>query len=70
MKNEVMVWSDDTGKYKVGYSQKLQQEQVFATRLLLYAVIVLIIILIIGGIYGYSLIQRIDALDPLARMVC
>ena len=75
-KDETMVWRDKTGKYKVGYSQHLQEKQLQETKKqvrvdtwLLICLIILIIIIIIGGIYAYLLVERIDALDPLAKLV-
>jgi len=67
-KNTVMVWSDKSGTYKLGYSQYLQQQILKTDRLLLVAVIILIVLLIIGGIYAYTLVQKIDALNIISKL--
>jgi len=67
-KEEAMVWQDKTGKYKVGYSQRLQQQQLMTERLLLVAVIIMIILLLVGFFYAEQLISRIDALNVFSRM--
>ena len=72
-----MEWTNKKGEImKISYSQELQQKQLQATedqlivtRLLLCGIIILVVLLIIGGLYAYELVQRIDALDPLARLV-
>jgi len=68
-KEEVMVWEDKSGKYKMGYSQYLQQQQLLTERLLLIAVIILIAMLIIAFLYAQELITRIDALNVLSRII-
>jgi len=68
-KEEAMVWQDKSGKYKMGYSQYLQRQQLLTERLLLVAVIILIAMLIIGFLYAQALIGRIDALNFLSRMI-
>ena len=67
-KEEVMVWSDNTGKYKVGYSQYLQQKNLTVNTLLLICVVLLIIMMAVGAFYAHGLITRIDALDPIAKL--
>ena len=67
-KEEVLVWNDKTGKYKMGYSQYLQTQILKTDRLLLIAVIILIVILLVGFYYGWELIQRIDALDVVSKL--
>lgn len=64
----VMVWSDKSGTYKLGYSQYLQKELLKTDRLLLVAVFILIAMLIVGGIYAFTLIQKIDALNVVSKM--
>jgi len=60
---KVLVWKDDKGTYKLGYSQYLQKRMLNVNMLLLVCVIILIIMLAVGFVYADSLIQRIDALD-------
>ena len=67
-KEEAMVWQDKTGKYKLGYSQYLQMQQLLTERLLLIAVLILIIMLVGAFFYADQLIQRIDALDMLSKI--
>lgn len=66
--SSVMVWSDKSGTYKLGYSQYLQKEMLKTDRLLLIAVLILIAMLIIGGIYAWTLVQKIDALNVISKM--
>ena len=67
-KSDELVWKDDTGTYKIGYSQHLQQQILKTDRLLLLAVLLLIVMIVVGGLYAYTLVQRIDQLDVLARL--
>lgn len=67
-KDEVMVWEDKSGKYKMGYSQYLQQKTLKVNTLLLACMVLLIIMLGVGAVYAHSLIVRIDALNPLAKL--
>lgn len=67
-KNQVLVWSDKFGTYKLGYSQYLQKEMLKTDRLLLFAVLVLLALLVVGGIYAYMLIQKIDAMNVVGNM--
>ncbi len=67
-KEETMVWQDSTGKYKMGYSQYLQQQQLMTERLLLVAVVIMIVMLILAFFYADQLIQRLDALNVLGRL--
>ena len=64
----VLVWSDKAGTYKLGYSQFLQHKTLQFNKLLLICIIILIVMLGAAFFYGYQLIQRIDALDPLAKL--
>lgn len=66
---ETMVWQDKTGKYKMGYSQHLQQQQLMTERLLLIAVVIMILMLILAFVYADQLIQRLDALDILSKLI-
>jgi hypothetical protein len=66
--SSVMVWSDNTGTYKLGYSQYLQKELLKTDRLLLIAVVILIVMLIAAFWYGFLLIQRIDELNVLGKL--
>jgi len=68
-KEETMVWQDSTGKYKMGYSQYLQQQQLMTERLLLVAVLIMIVMLILAFFYADQLIQRLDALNILGRLI-
>lgn len=68
-KEDAMVWQDKTGKYKLGYSQYMQKQQLLTERLLLVAVLILIIMLLGVFFYAEQLIQRIDALDILSKVV-
>ena len=63
-----IVWKDDTGTYKMGYSQYLQQKMLKVNTLLLICVLVLIVMLVVGFLYANSLIQRIDALDVISKL--
>ena len=65
---KVLVWSDKTGTYKLGYSQYLQSKALNLNKLLLVCVILLIVLLGAAFFYGFQLVQRIDALDPLAKL--
>ena len=65
---EVMVWQDGTGKYKMGYSQYLQRQQLMTERLLLIVVVIMILMLVVGFIYANALISKIDALNIFSRM--
>ncbi len=65
---KALVWSDKTGTYKLGYSQFLQHKTLQFNKILLVSVIILIIMLGAAFFYGYQLIQRIDALNPLAKL--
>jgi hypothetical protein len=67
-KEDIMVWSDKTGKYKMGYSQYLQQQQLMTERLLLVAVVIMIMMLIMAFFYANELIGRIDALNVFSRL--
>jgi hypothetical protein len=67
-KEEAMVWQDKTGKYKLGYSQYLQMQQLLTERLLLIAVLILIVMLVGAFFYAEQLIQRIDSLDIFSKM--
>jgi len=67
-KEEVMVWQDKTGKYKLGYSQYLQKQQLMTERLLLIAVVIMIVMLLVAFFYAEQLIQRIDALDIISKL--
>ena len=67
-KENVMVWKDDSGTYKLGYSQYLQQELLKTNKLLLISVVILIVIMLFGGLYAYTLVQRIDAINFFSRM--
>jgi hypothetical protein len=68
-KEEAMVWQDTTGKYKMGYSQYLQRQQLMTERLLLIAVVIMIVMLLLAFFYADQLIQRIDALNVFSRLV-
>ncbi len=68
-KEEVLVWEDKTGKYKLGYSQYLQQKILKINTMLLIAVIILIIMIGIGFLYAHALIQRVDQLDLVSKMI-
>ena len=71
MKEEMKYFIEERKeKYVISYSQKLQERQIIIMRLLLVGLIILICLLLFAGVYGYSLITRIDALDPIARMGC
>ena len=62
-----MEWKDKEGKtYKISYSQKLQEQQLLVNKLLLICIILMILMVAFGGAYAYMLVQRVDALDPLA----
>lgn len=65
---KALVWSDKTGTYKLGYSQFLQHKSLQFNKLLLVCIILLIVMLGAAFFYGYQLVQRIDALDPLAKL--
>jgi len=67
-KEEAMVWSDKTGKYKVGYSQYLQQKTLKINTMLLICMVILIVMMTVGAFYAHGLIVRIDALDPIAKL--
>ena len=67
-KESVMVWKDDSGTYKLGYSQYLQQELLKTNKLLLICAIVLIVMMLFGGFYAFNLVQRIDALNIVSRI--
>ncbi len=64
----VLVWADKEGKYKLGYSQYLELQRLRYDKLILVALVVLIVLAVAAGLYAYSLIQKLDALDPLARL--
>ena len=64
----VMVWKDDSGTYKLGYSQILQQKLLKINIMLLVCMFVLIFMLVVGFLYADSLINRIDALDLVSKM--
>lgn len=65
-----MKWTDaKTGKkYEISYSQELQLKQLRTENLLLACVILLIIVLILGGVYAYWLVQRIDAMNIISSL--
>ena len=65
---KVLVWKDDTGTYKLGFSQYLQQKALTVNKLLLVSVIVLIALLLVAFWYANNLIARIDALDVFSRL--
>jgi hypothetical protein len=67
-KEEAMVWQDKSGKYKMGYSQYLQQQQLLTERMLLIAVVILIVMMILAFVYAEQLIGRIDALNVIGKM--
>lgn len=68
-KEEVIVWQDKTGKYKLGYSQYLQKQQLMTERLLLIAVVIMIVMLVLAFFYANQLIQRLDALNVFSRLL-
>ena len=53
----------------MGYSQYLQQQQLMTERLLLVAVLIMIVMLILAFFYADQLIQRLDALNILGRLL-
>lgn len=65
---QVMVWKDDTGTYKIGYSQVLQQKLLKINIMLLICMFALIFMFVIGFLYADSLINRIDALDIVSKL--
>lgn len=65
---KTLVWKDEKGTYKLGYSQYLQKKMLNVNTLLLVCVIILIAMLAVGFIYANSLIDRIDALDVFSRL--
>ncbi|MEM0372443.1 MAG: hypothetical protein QXO69_01180 [archaeon] len=67
-KEETLVWSDSTGKYKVGYSQYLQMKTLKVNTLLLICAIILILMLAVGAWYAHSLIVRIDEMNVLSHL--
>lgn len=64
----VLVWEDKQGKYKLGYSQYLELQRLKYDKLILVALVVLIVLAIAAGLYAFTLIQRIDLLDPLKNL--
>jgi len=68
-KEETMVWQDTTGKYKMGYSQYLQTQQLMTERLLLIAVVIMIVMLVLAFFYADQLIQRLDALNVFGKLL-
>jgi len=69
MIGEEMTWKDDTGTYKISYSQLLQQKMLKVNILLLLSVIILIVLLLVGFLYAHQLIVRIDSLDVLSKIL-
>lgn len=65
---KVLVWKDDKGTYKLGYSQYLQQKALTVNKLLLVSVIVLIVLLVAAFWYANTLITRIDALNVFSKI--
>ncbi|MBS3060812.1 MAG: hypothetical protein J4432_04885 [DPANN group archaeon] len=66
--DEVLVWQDAEGKYKLGYSQYLDMQKLKWQKFIFAALIVLIVLLIVGGAVAWNLVQRIDALDPIGKL--
>jgi phage gp46-like protein len=67
-KDKILVWKDDKGEYKLGYSQYLQRQTLKTNQFLLIAVVVLVLMLAVGAWYAQSLVQRIDDLNVLGRL--
>ncbi|GEM_PF-3491906 len=67
-KEKVLVWKDDKGEYKLGYSQYLQQQTLKVNQYLLLAVVIMIVMLAVGAWYAESLVTRIDNLNILSRL--
>lgn len=65
-----MTWKDEKGDlYKISYSQLLQRKMLRVNILLLISMIILIVLLLIGFFYAHQLIERIDSLDILSKMI-
>ena len=62
-KDNGLIWKDKTGTYKMGYSQKLMQEQIqwqkinFAGKCALISVILILIIIILYVLYNLDRIN-------------
>lgn len=67
-KEKVLVWRDDKGEYKLGYSQYLQQQTLKVNQYLLLAVVLLVVMIAVGAWYANNLVTRIDDLNILGRL--
>ena len=66
--DKVLVWSDDKGEYKLGYSQYMQRKILRVNTMLLIAVVLLTLVIVVGFGFAWHLVGRIDALDPLSKL--
>lgn len=64
-----LVWQDDTGTYKLGYSQIMQRKMYKINILLLICLVILIVMFFVGFIYAHNLITRLDQLDVVAKII-
>jgi hypothetical protein len=67
-KEEILVWEDKEGRYKLGYSQFLETQRLRYNKLIFVALCVLIVLIVAGGIYAWELVQRIDAMNALSKI--
>ncbi len=68
-KENVMVWSDKEGTYKLGYSQYLMMQQNKWNKFILVALAILIVLAIVAMAVSFIYVNRLDQMDAISRMI-
>ena len=68
-KENVMVWSDKEGTYKLGYSQYLMMQQNKLNKFILIALVILIVLVIVAMAISFIYVNRLDQMDAISKMI-